>query len=644
MMTKGRWEVPITIGFLLSYYQFRINYNAIFGNTSDSTNFFPSWGLGDQPEGGTGRGGHPWDLNGDMGRLPAMELANLIEPVLCGAGGTLNAGGSGYQPGQLGFGGNGCISTTDPNMSPGGGGGLFGGGSGFVTAGAGGGSSAVVLVPELKFNESLFDYKRAPNITLGKTADLTGGLLYQQADGKNTASYLYQLNTEWMSYYRQFRGSDWSDKAWSDYVSIRQEAKGHGFIMISRPNEMIDIDKQLGWTGVGHVFFYTGAKMGLEMRFDKTASYHIICFGACGGSIGQWTPGFEYLAGGFGGCASGVFGIKAGTVLYGYIGEKGNSQKLYHAFNGGGAASAGCTGGGGATDIRFTNSPTAFRSRIIVAGGGGGIYGSGFSGGSTDDLYIPGYVDLNTISFKGGSLGLSKYKVNDQSIVRVSFGYTGSADVTPTDKVKVKIKIQNGNEGTLEKEVVLDNISQEVEFDLSEVYPEGTPTHQVTIEAEWDSEKDIVIKPGSVNITVDTKPRDNESCDFVKLPIILSLGEVVNIDDKLNYVVVSRESGGGGDKILSIDEAMSLYDEAEMLIKDIKKKYIKVLDSMTLAELLEREYSGDKPEYELVQLRAYEKYTVRDALNLLIQFVQSTERVLVDTVKLRDSAVLLKGV
>ena len=645
MMHKGRWELPLTIGFILSYYNFRIPFNSIFGNTSGSHNCKPNYQLFDENLGGTGRGGWPWDLNGDDGRLPPMEKYLVVEPVMSGTGGTIEAGGTGYQAGRLGVGGHGCLSDLDANLAPGGGAGVHGGGSGFISGGAGGGSSAVLLDLPYKYNEYLFDAANCPNITVGQTADVTGGLLYSESDKDvNTAPFLYDLNTEHSSYYWSKNHKDWTDTAWEDYLSVRLASKGHGFIMVSKPNEEIKISKTKGWLGVSNVFYFDPLDTSpVEIVFNETAKYHIICFGGAGGSIGAYSPQFEYLAGGFGGCASAILGIPAGTRLYGFIGERGQNQKMYSAFNGGGRASAGCTGGGGATDIRYTNDPTALRTRIIVAGGGGGIFGAAYGGSDPEDLYIPKYTKYSHLS--SGSLGINKYKVNDQSLVRVSFSYTGNSEVTTDDEIEVTIKIQDGKEGTLKKTVKLDNMSTVVEFDLSEVYEENTPTHQVTIEAVWDTDVQVVINSESVNITVDTKPRPNESSAFEKLPILLRVSEVISVNDGLNYATVRYEAGN--EKMISIDELISLYDNATIASEAINNKYIEIAETMTLGELIEMELINTaepetEPEFQDGTLSIKENMTLLEVMEILKVFKGSVENKLVETIKISDKAELIK--
>ena len=125
----------------------------------------------------------------------------------------------------------------------------------------------------------------------------------------------------------------------------------------------------------------------------KTAKYKVELWGAQGGL-------YQHYVGGYGAYTSGEIDLKRGTKLYVYVGGQGRDSN-YNAtssqgceycqegsFNGGGAPSGtNATGGGGATDIRYFesepssdtlnwNSAIGLRSRIMVAGAGGG-YGGG---------------------------------------------------------------------------------------------------------------------------------------------------------------------------------------------------------------------------------------------------------------------------
>ena len=108
-------------------------------------------------------------------------------------------------------------------------------------------------------------------------------------------------------------------------------------------------------------------------------NYKIECWGASGGgaSIAKCV--------GCGGYVAGKISLTKNQVLYVYTGQQGNKFNNYssgYMFNGGGYANkiGECCGacGGGATDIRTTNgnwdNSTSLDTRIIIAGGGGGVY------------------------------------------------------------------------------------------------------------------------------------------------------------------------------------------------------------------------------------------------------------------------------
>ena len=127
-------------------------------------------------------------------------------------------------------------------------------------------------------------------------------------------------------------------------------------------------------------------------------TYKLECWGAQGGISSSANNGKSAPPGGY---SSGILKLQTNTVLYFYIGGKGNTT-LIGGWNGGGGYSVSDSSyqntGGGGTDIslRGKHNSTTFDtvnhwySRIIVAGGGGGTeawgscvdgYGGGLSGG-----------------------------------------------------------------------------------------------------------------------------------------------------------------------------------------------------------------------------------------------------------------------
>lgn len=131
--------------------------------------------------------------------------------------------------------------------------------------------------------------------------------------------------------------------------------------------------------------------------------YYMQVWGAQGGTMScdNWTG-----KGGKGGYAAGFLDMQAGEKVYVYVGQAGESyncrqSNYYGGWNGGGTTNGGASGGGGGSDIRYFgnhepssaelawNSELGLRSRIMVAGGGGGSndhtsggYGGGLTGGT----------------------------------------------------------------------------------------------------------------------------------------------------------------------------------------------------------------------------------------------------------------------
>ncbi len=145
----------------------------------------------------------------------------------------------------------------------------------------------------------------------------------------------------------------------------------------------------------------------------KAGTYKMECWGAMG-------SGYDPIAGGKGGYASGSIILNKSTNLYVYVGQKapltayssGEGVIASGGWNGGGygvmcSAQQG-RGGGGATDIRLTaastsdysvwNNASSLRTRIIVAAGGGGVGSYGFSGTQGDAGGVNGYSGTDNYS------------------------------------------------------------------------------------------------------------------------------------------------------------------------------------------------------------------------------------------------------
>lgn len=136
------------------------------------------------------------------------------------------------------------------------------------------------------------------------------------------------------------------------------------------------------------VWNYSFTDMEEYFIAPKTGTYKIELWGAEGGYKANTTN----ILGGKGGYVKGEINLNKNDLLYVYVGEhpiytSGScfSTNENDSFNG--QSQGSCSGGGGATDIRLVNgawhSFTSLKSRIAIAGGGGGgIYeGTGGSAG-----------------------------------------------------------------------------------------------------------------------------------------------------------------------------------------------------------------------------------------------------------------------
>ncbi|MDD6223778.1 MAG: glycine rich domain-containing protein, partial [bacterium] len=172
-------------------------------------------------------------------------------------------------------------------------------------------------------------------------------------------------------------------------------------------------------------FSYTGDYQIFTV--PKTGVYKIELWGAAGGKNmvnGAYTGSYVF-AGGLGAYTSGEILLNEGTKLYVYVGGIGqnalNAKDTPGGYNGGGNGThdhgdnESSAGGGGATDIRLTagvwNDLDSLKSRIMVAGGGGGAsygqaggYGGALTGGNTP--YSSGGTQTTGYQFGIGENGI----------------------------------------------------------------------------------------------------------------------------------------------------------------------------------------------------------------------------------------------
>jgi len=300
------------------------------------------------PSGGEGGG-----LSGEAGKADPLDAYFKVTGngylSLSGSGATQSSVGRGRDDGQFGIGGGKQRGTT----SCGGGGGWLGGGSGLIKGGGGGGSGFCLQ----EENEWL------PEGYGGSTVNI---------DGEMTGTDLINLLLDKRQYI-----------AVEPPTMIRGYNTGNGYVEIYTPQSITPIR-----------FNYTGKVQTFTV--PVTGRYRISCYGAQGG--GDNINPDEKYHGGKGGLVSAPFEFEEGTVLFIYVGQRGQVQRGVNAWNGGGIGDTYMYGGGGGTDVRWAGSDiiddwkTTLPTRFIVAGGGGAI------GGKTpdfDDSSIGSIIDMD---------------------------------------------------------------------------------------------------------------------------------------------------------------------------------------------------------------------------------------------------------
>ena len=152
--------------------------------------------------------------------------------------------------------------------------------------------------------------------------------------------------------------------------------------------------------GMTWAYNYTGSEQKFSPSF--AGKYKVELWGASGGNpIGSSGNGSSY-PGGLGGYTSGVINLNTDDSLYLHVGNTSIAPSIASTYNGGGKSDKdsdtyGGGAGGGATDIRTVsgtwNDADSLRSRIMVAGAGGGsAYYANAGGGAGGGL----------ISYSGG--------------------------------------------------------------------------------------------------------------------------------------------------------------------------------------------------------------------------------------------------
>ena len=173
-----------------------------------------------------------------------------------------------------------------------------------------------------------------------------------------------------------FRGLTTDANRWQSDIEVTLTASAFGDYSASR---------------VGGVYSYTGdfqfcwSGLIFEVPFD--GKFQIECWGAQGGGVNSIQG-----RGGYGGYTKGTIQLTKNTKLYIFVGNS-PARNTENSFNGGGQANNTwypTDDGGGATDVRTYvasesslttwNDLTSLRSRIMVAGAGGG--GNSYNPGS----------------------------------------------------------------------------------------------------------------------------------------------------------------------------------------------------------------------------------------------------------------------
>ena len=598
-----------------------------------------------QPPGGdlhyaTGRGGYYKDFNGDAGKPGLYDsISQLPDKTLCGAGGELSRGGAGLYDGMFGIQKTFYINNSQVSAGPGSG--WFGGGWSHVGGGAGGGSSFVLsrygfdlLTNDLKYKImsyylSLLDPEIRETMTEEEAFEYVESFFGDWYDIKREAygryPWLYGLNTRERFILEQ--------EGFPFMYDFRHKLNGNGAVLVSTVNNIITCDKVNGDTptckfnNVGTEFYFTGSTQELEIKED--GNYHIIAWGACGGD--RWRRDFEGL-GGFGGCASGIFHFKAGTKLLVNVGGRGERdiQNFLYASKGLG----GCTGGGSASDVRY--SMRHEESRIIVAAGGGGIYArTGDPEEPPDDVRQSKEETINPPRDEDGNyvekddeearLPDMKFLVNDLSTVHVQIKCYNQLEIPDFALTSCSIYINDGLEGELHTTVKPEGgiYVHEFQFKLDKIYPPNTPTHEVTIEAIIKSNFYSILATDGIMVWVTTDFRltdgtvpDNkikisnhyDSLDFedyyelerlTKRTITLELEEALGIEDF--YELVKKVKGSSNVDLTDIFDINDFYE----------------LEKIRLSESKASDYSEEEIDDELVVSLVHLTYLYKDIEDIL---------------------------
>ena len=203
---------------------------------------------------------------------------------------------------------------------------------------------------------------------------------YDNTDKVNTSSIESRNLTTGIL--KSQESKDYSLRLWIDYNTTLEDLNNE---VKSFKSKIVVVGKPINYTGdTVFNFDYTGTEQTFIAPVSGT--YKLETWGAQGG-------GLDYAVGGFGGYSSGKIKLSQKQNLYVFVGQFSSyvdgmcyDYNENNSFNGNKQGS--CSGGGGATDIRLLSGENwynfnSLKSRIIIAGGGGGaVYiGHGGSGG-----------------------------------------------------------------------------------------------------------------------------------------------------------------------------------------------------------------------------------------------------------------------
>ena len=256
------------------------------------------------------------------------------------------------------------------------------------------------------------------NISVTASSSFNSASPYSIPLQKGSTVYYYAI-VETGSASTQFNSNSGTDQ-WTSAITATDISSGN----CSHYNAQ---SIRVGSSIYSGAFSYSGSYLTFNVPFSGT--FTVECWGAqgCAAFVGRTEK--EITQGGYGAYCYGDISCQASDKLYIYIGQQGASIQNTAAWNGGGASYNGTypdsqtRGGGGATDIRLTsgawNNAASLRSRIMVAGAGGGAtdyYDGAHACGLRDS------IDTFASQTKGGNLGYGSAG---------GFGYGGTGQFGP---------------------------------------------------------------------------------------------------------------------------------------------------------------------------------------------------------------------